>query len=84
MPSIRNQLCAILPKRCQVNSTDLMAYYGIPGLFGPGVFQFRDYTTDYVDPNRDGYVGPASPSCQVILSPRALELSNQYLKEQNE
>jgi hypothetical protein len=64
-----------------VNQVDLIAYYGISGLFGPGMFQFRK-----IDPKpaRTDYVMPVVPSCRITLSPEALDQSNKYLKEKDE
>jgi hypothetical protein len=78
MPGVGYQLCAFVPQGRQVNTVDLIAYYGIPGLFGPGMFEFRRIDPKIVQTTTR--VEPVTPSCCVRLSPEAMAKSDEYYK----
>lgn len=65
-----------------MNPVDSIAFYGIPGLFGPGIFQFRDFKTAGT-PRNDYYIEPVAPACRVTLSLESLAKAEQYLKERD-
>jgi hypothetical protein len=66
-----------------VNPVDSIAFYGIPGLFGPGIFQFRDFKTASA-PRNDYYIEPVAPACCVTLSLESLAKADEYMKEQHD